>query len=739
MRKLMLFTIGFAIGCAVAVYFLLGPWMAIASVLFAALFTLLYFYRSNDRKKIIAIILLGISFGLIWTYGHDQLYVRNARMLDGITEKATIEATDYIIVNDYGYRVNGKVKVNGLPYNVYVSFDEYFEVKPGDTLSGSFRFRFTGFNGKSESTYHQGKDILLLAYATDSFIYKPSENISWKYFAVQLRYIIKNRVNAVFPDDIAGFAQALLLGDTSNLSYEDDSALKISGIRHIVAVSGLHVSILLSFAYAFSRGNRYLHAIIGLPLLFLFAAVAGFTPSIVRACVMQGVMIIGILLDNEYDAPTSLSFAVLLILSTNPLSITAISFQLSVGCVIGIMLFGRKVRNVILRTKLGPAKGKSLKSRIVRTFAGSVSATLSSMVFTIPISGWCFGSVSVVSLFTNFLTLWIVSFCFYGVVISVILSFICPALASMFAWLISWPIRYILCVAKILSKIPFASVSVHNTYFLVWILFCYLIFILFFIIKKREAILLVVLAVISFIVSAFFAYLEPRTDNYRMTVLDVGQGQCVLLQSKDSCYVVDCGGDYSIEAADLAAQTLRSCGIQRVDGLVLTHFDVDHSGGAEYLIAQMEIDHVYGPDHDGNFDYPYKKVRNETILECGTGVITILPGEKDKSANESSLCILFQAEDCDILITGDRNSDGERYLFDQYDIPQLDVLVAGHHGSDSSTSLYLLQNTLPKSVVISVGRNNGYGHPDPAVLRRLSRIGSVVWRTDIDGTIIIRG
>jgi competence protein ComEC len=148
-------------------------------------------------------------------------------------------------------------------------------------------------------------------------------------------------VESAFPADTAAFAKALLLGDSSGLNYELDTAFKLSGIRHIIAVSGLHVSILFSLMYILAGKRKVLTALLGIPVLFLFAAVAGFSPSIVRACVMQVLMIVAMLLDKEYDPPTALSFAVLLMLAVNPSAVTSVSLQLSVGCMMGIFMFSQ--------------------------------------------------------------------------------------------------------------------------------------------------------------------------------------------------------------------------------------------------------------------------------------------------------------------------------------------------------------------------------------------------------------
>lgn len=255
--------------------------------------------------------------------------------------------------------------------------------------------------------------------------------------------------------------------------------------------------------------------------------------------------------------------------------------------------------------------------------------------------------------------------------------------------------------------------------------------------KRKQTLLLLVCAVSTLLLSQILSWTEPLWDDVRMTVLDVGQGQCILLQSEGKTYMVDCGGDDG-EAADLAAETLLSQGISRLDGIILTHYDADHSGGIGYLLTRIRCDELILPDlADENAVDPGLKAQTngmvryidrDTVLTFGECRMTVIGPYSYKSGNESSLCVLFQRENCDILITGDRGEIG-----------QLDVLIAGHHGSATSTGGNLLAATMPKLAIISVGENNHYGHPSSAVLRRLGAIGCQVRRTDLDGTILYRG
>ena len=231
-------------------------------------------------------------------------------------------------------------------------------------------------------------------------------------------------------------------------------------------------------------------------------------------------------------------------------------------------------------------------------------------------------------------------------------------------------------------------------------------------------------------------------------MLDVGQGQSILLQSEGKTFLVDCGGDWDADCADLAAETLLSQGIQRLDGLIVTHYDKDHAGGVPYLLTRISAEHVYLPeivDPYGISDQIRRSadpgacisVSEDLVLTYGNSKLTIFGPENYHLENESSLCILFQKENCDILITGDRGDLGESLLLSRTELPQLDLLIAGHHGSGKSTGEKLLAQTRPQYVFISVGENR-YGHPTEELLQRLQQFGCCVYRTDQNGTIVFR-
>ncbi len=746
MRKLMCISIGFCTACLISAYWLSGSAVLILAGVCIAVAAAAFW---GMKKPAVAVVLLGCAAGLIYCRCFDATVLSEMKALDGDTEYIQMEATGYSFDTGYNDAVDGKVRLGGKSYSVRLFFREETRVSPGDSICGTVRFRYTPEGGLENTTYHKGEGIFLLGYAVDAMEVKHADHLAPRYYPVYLRKNIARRITDIFPSETAAFAKALLIGDDGQISFLDNIAFQKSGIRHVIAVSGLHISIIFSALYFFIGKRKYLTLAVGLPILALFAAVAGFTPSVVRACLMQAMMLLSIAVNKEYDPVTALSFSALVMLVVNPLTVTSVSFQLSVGSMIGIFAFSQPIRRYLRDEKrFGKMAGKSLKARLKRWITGSVSVTVSAMTVTVPLCALYFGMVSLIGILTNLLTLWIISFIFCGIMAACVLSLIWLPLGGMAAYMVSGPILYVLYMARILSRIPFGVAYTDSPYTVLWVVSTCILILLFLLSKKRSAVLLTVSVMLLYALSLTASWIEPQLDPVRMTVLDVGQGQCVLLQSKDESYLIDCGGQDPERTAEKALCAVGAQGIQKLDGLILTHFDADHANAASYLGQVLPVSRLYLPDSDPGNDIREQLetqfadicwVKRNRTVACGTGELTIYPAKSGADGNESSMCILFQGENCDILITGDRDIAGEAYLLEQGDIPQVDVLVVGHHGASTSTGLQLLDAVKPRIAVISVGESNIHGHPSEEALKRLQRAGCIIKRTDLEGTILIRG
>lgn len=748
MRKLLWFSLGFGAACALGSYYF-TPWLIVFGAA-ALLFCIGVVFAHQDWKiwKPIVSASLGVCFGLSWFCAYRHFYLQTAIDLDGKFALITGTVTDYSRDTKYGSAVEADIELGEKRYCVQLYLKNHVDLQPGDSVKGEFRFRMT-HEGLEGSTYHRGNGTFLLGYAKSDCTYTKSNDTPIRYFPAVLRRNITKRLDTYFPEDVSFFTKALLLGDRSDVDYETNTAFKTGGISHVIAVSGLHVSILFSVVYMAMGKKRALTALIGIPILLLFAATAGFTPSITRACVMQILMILAMLFNRDYDPSTALAAAVLIMLVINPIVVTAPSFQLSVGCMGGIFLFCERIKNRITGWRFWCAwKGKCLKVRFRQWFASGVSVTISAMFFTTPLVAYYFGCISLIGVITNLVTLWAVSWIFYGILLVCLLSLIWSQGALAVAWLISWLIRYVLWTVRWLSSAPFAAVYTKSVFVVIWLILCYVLLAVYLCIKKRKISILLSSGLLGLCLAVLCSWLEPTVSGRKMTVLDVGQGQSILLQSEGKTYLVDCGGDSDTVAADMAAETLLSMGIYRLDGVILTHYDDDHAAGVTELLSRIPAQQVYLPRHTEKLQLQHEILvasegrsvyvdEDVTLSWEGTSIMIFAP-ISDLSENERGLCVLFREENCDILITGDIGTDGEERLLSDKKLPKLTALVVGHHGSKYSTSTSLLTATQPKYAFISVGADNRYGHPSDEVLARLEICGSEIYRTDQDGTIVFR-
>ena len=735
MRKLMWFAIGFTIACGLGVWVLPGNWLLIGTVLTAVCAGVGW----KLGAKRLAVALLGLAVGLGWYLGFILERLNYARGMDGLTIRNTFIATSYSYDTDYGVGVDTEFTAEGETYKIRLYVNGVEEICPGDTIRGFFQLRYTAPGGMRDPTYHAGDGILFLGYPRGETEVVKSTESQKQFRAEYLRRGILERLEAIFPENTVAFAKALLLGDDYDLDYATDIAFKLSGIRHIIAVSGLHVAMLYAVLRVITLNRRWIMALIGYPVLYFFAAAAGFTPSVSRACMMVGLMMLAQLVDREYDPPTALAFAALVMLVKNPLVITSISFQMSFACVAGIQLFDARISRWLIG-KLGNPIGKGILDRLKRWFITSVSISLSAIILTTPISAYYFGTISLVGVLTNLLTMWAVSLAFYGIVAALTMSLIWTKGAWMLAVVASLAMNYVIYVAKFLSSLPLAAVYTASIYIVLWLIFVYILLVVFLVSKNRQPTVLFCCAVLGLCLALLVSWNEHRLSDAHLTALDVGQGQCLILHTDGKTFLIDCGGSHDEMTANAAADTLLSRGITRLDGIILTHGDRDHAGGIPYLLQRLDTECILMPTTD-DLDFQGENlipIAENLTITTDTAKITVFGPTFSPESNENSLCVLFEGENCAILVTGDRSWMGELLLLREAELPKVDLLIAGHHGSKNSTSEELLRVVSPETVFISVGKDNSYGHPAEALLERLMNFGCRVYRTDLHGNLIFR-
>lgn len=746
MRKLVRFTLGFALACALTGW-LLWQKSLTGMIVYAFVAFLLCLLLQKKLPAFCSpkLVFLGLAVGFIWSGAYRGIYLRPLETMDGQTVHLRATTVSYSESGYYGNSIQAFTMIEGKPYFLHINQNDREFLEPGMVMEGEFRLRLTTPAGLKDSGYYRGSGNFVIARPKSQITLTQSDAGGIWFLPAKARERALVSIDSAFPSDTAPFARALLLGDTSELSYETDTALKTSGIRHVVAVSGLHVSALFGVVYFLLRRKRVLTFFVSVPVLLFFAAVTGFSPSVTRAALMCALTALGAALNEEYDGLTSLSFASLLMMVVNPFVLFSVSFQLSVASVAGILLLASTLSGRIVAAfpKVG---AKSFRGKILRWFASSVSVSVGAMLLSTPLSAYYFGSISLIGIVANLLLIGLVSAIFCGIGVVGVFGSLLPKACVALAKILSFGIRLVLLVAGTLAKIPFAAVYTQSRFIVVWLILVYLLLLLYLVRGKGFRWISWVGAaalVVAIVASVHF----PQLDTVRLHVLDVGEGQSILLQTDGKNYLIDCGGEDGGKAADEIAQTLLSQGIFQLDGLMLTHYDADHTNALDDLMSRVDIDCFYLPQQSENditrwleTNYPDRIVwvAADTEINLSTGTITLLAPRSAELDNENSMCILFESTNCVILITGDRGRAGEKELLYNYDLPDVDILIAGHHGSRYSTSQELLRSIRPETVIISVGANNSCGHPSQEVLDRLADFGCTVLRTDLMGSVLIR-
>ena len=636
-------------------------------------------------------------------------------------------------------------KVNAVIYDYNEDSPQMY---PGDKIRANIKFSSVTESYGEETDTYISKGIYLRGYITGYVnVVSTRENTlfhSPKVLGKWIRDTLEENVN----DRTVAFLSALVTGDKTALyaDAEMNYALMRSGLSHVVAVSGMHVSFVLAFMLILF-GNRF-GWMLAIFAMIVFAFMTGMSPSVMRALFMQSLFLIAPILRRESDGLTAISVPLLVLLLTNPFAISSVSLQLSFAAMLGIILFSPKLM------KWFEVNGKGFDGVFYKLYyfvTASLSATFAASVFTLPLCAYHFGSINVAAPISNLIILWMIPYCFIGALILCLVSAFSPAGTEVMAGLLDIGASIIYYCSDFIGSFPYSAIYLPVKFTITWFVVVYGLFLLFMLMKKRKPYYIafpILTAAIGFLVLCGYAKYEGE-QGVTVAAIDVGQGQCIVVTDEEYTLMVDCGGDF--DAGDEAVKWLYANGRTQVDALVISHFDEDHVNGIIDLMAQVPVEEVYycslnleGEEyallkeimHGSEFGNTDMNIVNQPMRFFLGDMDITMAVSKGKNSNDG-IMVLVDSDGAQTLIMGDADFDAEEELLKSVPITDGDCLVVGHHGSKYSTGEVLLDHFKPEFAIISCGYNT-YGHPTNEVLDRLEDKNVIIYRTDQMGTIEVK-
>lgn len=747
-------TIGFSFSAGVFLAALL-PWngwqlYAAGGILLLAL-AWLFAARKQKYFRRGLLILLPLAVSLAYFAGYDHLVRQPIEDRCGAASDFAATVCDWPQATERGARVTVELEGYHRARAVLYGEAELLAARPGDTVTGTAQWQSAAHFDSDDVTHFNARGVYALLYGREDVRLSAGDGDALRWLPQRAGKAFREKVAAIWDDPrVSGFLTAELTGDKSAMDDGDYLAMQETGLAHLFAVSGLHCAFLVTLlALLISRRQRLLCAVT-IPLLLFYMVMVGMSPSVVRACIMQIFLLIAPLFRRGSDPLTSLAAALLVILLCNPFAAASVSLQLSFSATLGMVLLSPRLYKLLA----GWYKGKCRPLRAALCFvAANLSATLSAVVFTAPLTAWYFRIFVLVAPLSSLLAVPAAGWSFMAAFVTVLLGFVWLPLASLLGW-ISWVlVRYILWIANGMMSWRYHAVYFTNPYLIYWLLFLYAAFIGCAATPdgKRKYLLASALSVLTLTAAIWVNRQDYQYGVLTALTLDVGQGESVILTSGGETALVDCGSSNSYkDPGGLAADTLHSMGVRELSAVVVTHYHADHTNGLYEVLRRIPVQTIYLPDIEDEYGVRERLVSlaeekgaqvtyvtKETADTLGDTVLTIYPPvQSGGDLNELGLTALASTGDFDLLITGDMSGSTEKKLVETYALPDIEVLVVSHHGSRYSSNIRFLKSVTPEAAVISVGDNN-YGHPSEETLQRLLAVGADIWRTDQQGTIRI--
>ena len=634
----------------------------------------------------------------------------------------------------------------------------------GDSIRTSARLSsggsFRNFGAFSYERYLQGLGVHRRASTKSSLLVartSPAPAASVRAWVSRVRRSMQTELERRFPapdgKDISASGavlEALLLGEDGRLDESTVDNLQKTGLYHLFAISGGHIAIINLLLFSLFRlvrmSRRASSLALAVFLVFYTVLVEG-SPSVLRATLMTLAFLGGKLLWKDVHVLNTIAASAFVLLLANPSSLFDIGFQLTYAATLTIIVF---MPPLVRRMPRLPLKISELAGMSVAAALGAA-----------PLIARNFNRVAFSSILLNFPAIPLV-----GLVMGIGYAFfpfaaVFPGAAALPAAVLKMLVVLFSLISHSLDAFPFLSIRVPTPP--AGVLFGYYLTLGLGLLRPRVRFQRPVVFGAFLVFSAWLVFtpFRPRSPDLRITMIDVGQGESLLVEFPGGRTMVIDGGGLASSPFDVGERVVSPVlwrkGITRIDYLVLTHPHPDHLDGLVALARNFRIGEFWeglpAPD-EGLYAAllrslparcPRRRCSRGTRVDIGPVTVDVLhPPRPDAqagpvpAANENSLVIKMTFAGTSFLFTGDAGPETERSLLGSGLDLECDVLKAGHHGSAASTSADFLAAVKPRLVLVSVGEGNTYGFPSPGLLARCAAAGAEVLRADLDGAVEIR-
>lgn len=697
---------------------------------------------TKNKKIIVILICLIISIGYVSILENKYSKISDMPIKEMVTIISDIQEKEYKkVCTAKIVRNNKKILIN-----IKMSQD-IPSIKYGDSLyiEGEFKQpeearNYKGYNYKQ---YLKTKKIIGTVELEKAKILKSSNGS----FIHNIQKYIRDTINGTLTDEEGNLLLAILLGDKDKLSEDIQESFKTSNLSHMLAVSGAHVSyIILGLTYVLQNSiiGKKNGKIVCIIFLLAFMAITNFTPSVTRACIMAILTLFSSIIYRKSDVYTNISVAALITLIFNPYSLLDLGFQLSYGGTIGIIIFIKRIQE------------KKSNSKVINYIKQMALVSIYANIIIIPIMMYHFNTVSFTFIISNIMASPILGIIVITGFLFIIASITVKPLTRLIAIFIKPILSILIKISQICSKLPFSNILVVTPY--MFNVISYYAIILYCIkSKKNNKCKIIICLLIVLILINFIIYIFPQ--KLRIFFIDVGQGDSTLIITPDKKTVlIDGGGSDSFDVGEkVLLPYLLDRRILKVDYVLISHFDTDHCGGILTIMEKVKVKNIIiseQAEHSENYER-FKKL----MIHKKIRLIEVKKGDKIKIGrysefkilfptsrllsenplNNNSIVAQFNYNNFKMLFTGDIEKLAEQQILktEKAEI-RADILKVAHHGSKTSSIPEFIKAVRPKIALIGVGKNNTFGHPNQQTIKNLENIKCRIYRTDLQGEIIIK-